>query len=191
MKLNRRCKALSRRWGAVYFEKFDDIIEHVRKVEACKKAYDLAERARDVNTRMGRIRYGLIWSAFSMKYVMSNDHNAKLKRSFKQLLNRSHARSRAVRSHGRHVSRSFFAVVADSGGGGDDGGDGQSDSDCNRLAFAVCGKGEFGVAAVRDGQGQFGRINGIIVSRYRALPAQTRGAQGDGRFFVPFWRWAA
>lgn len=99
------------------------------------------------------------------------------------------SRSRSTRRAGRHVSRSFFAVAADSGGG--DGGDGQSDSDCNRLAFAVCGKGEFGVAAVRDGQGQFGRINGIIVSRYRALPAQTRGAQGDGRFFVPFWRWAA
>lgn len=101
------------------------------------------------------------------------------------------SRPRSTRRAGRHVLRSSFAMVTDSGGGGNDGGDGQSDSDCNKFAFAVCGKGEFGVAAVRDGQGQFGRINGIIVSRYRALPAQTRGAQGDGRFFVPFWRWAA
>ena len=104
---------------------------------------------------------------------------------------RVRSRARTVRRHGRHVSRSSFAVAADSGGGGDDGGDGQSDSDCNR-AFVLWGKGELCVVSARlGGLSLNDRINGIIVSRYRALPAQARGAQGDGRFFVPFGRWAA
>lgn len=104
---------------------------------------------------------------------------------------RVRSRARSVRRHGRHVSRSSFAVAADSGGGGDDGGDGQSDSDCNR-AFVLWGKGEFCVVSARlGGLSLNDRINGIIVSRYRALPAQAREAQGDGRFFVPFRRWAA
>lgn len=102
-------------------------------------------------------------------------------------------RSRSVRSHSRHVSRSFITAGVDSGGGGDDGGDGQSDSDCNRIAADRKARGSFGVAAVLDVQGQFDRINSIA-SRKRAwlaplgIPA---GLWGCGRFFVPFWRWAA
>ena len=106
---------------------------------------------------------------------------------------RTRARSRRVRVHGRHVSRSFVTAGIDSGGGGDDGDGGQSDSDCNRIAAGRLARGSFGVAAALDGQGQFDRINSIA-TRKRAWPAPAdipAGSRRCGRFFVPFGRWAA
>lgn len=103
---------------------------------------------------------------------------------------RSRSRSRTVRRAGRHVSRSFVAVAADSGGGDDGGGDGDGQSDCDPIAFAHSRKAHFVVLSARlGGLSLNGHINSIA-TRQRALPAQFVARSG-GRFFIPFWRWAA
>ena len=152
-------------WSAGFSEYQGDVYD-----EKTLKAFIAETRKREL---------GKAVSEYRRKCKMTAHHAVRVR-----------SRARSVRRVGRHVSRSFVAVGFDSGGD-DGGGDGDGQSDCHKLAFAHTRKAEFVVVSARFGLALNSYTNSIA-TRKRALPAQeVRSARCGGRFFLPFWRWAA